>query len=101
VVEPETVIRPYNRFLGDYNQREKAAWGERVRMSLRARLESADSILFLAPRDYVDAVIGTVHQRTTALWRREAPWSVQTPLAGMGIGQQKAWVKSQLKTGVA
>jgi len=98
VIEPSITIRPYNRFLGDYNQRERTAWGDRVRMKLAARLATEDRVVFLAPRNYVDSIVGNEHQRTTVYWKRLVAWldRVETPLAGLGIGQQKAWVKAQL-----
>lgn len=83
LVDPRWTLEPYDLALADLSAAERAAWGERVRAQLAGRGLSALRLTVLAGRAYRDA-----------LGLPDA--AVEAPMAGLGIGQQKAWLAREL-----
>lgn len=81
VLALDTKVMPYERALTDMPREAKLAWASRVGRALEPWAQ--ESVLCLAPRSYWQ------HVRGSASWIR--------PLAGLGIGQQKAALKRLLE----
>jgi hypothetical protein len=82
LVSPECVIEPYDEALAGKSRAELEAWGVRVRAQLfggAPRLSRP--LVVLAGARYRSCLEGVEHS---------------APMAGMGIGQQKAWLKAQV-----
>jgi hypothetical protein len=80
LLDPSTVIEPYDETLNTKTAAELAAWNALVIEhvgAMRGRL------VVLAGAKYRGWCAGVDHE---------------TPMAGMGIGQQKAWLKAQVST---
>lgn len=105
LVEPDQVLHPYDRSLPALRQAEREAWGQRVASLLRSRLQglglSVPPVLPVGspwPHDpqvelwvhagkaYVDALLWPLR-----FW----PCTVNTPLEGLGIGEQLRWYRQQ------
>ena len=79
LVDPDTVLDPYDLGLRQLSAREREAWGNRVAVELTERFPAATVLWFHAGALYRDAIAPVVaHQ-------------VRSPLAGLGIGEQLAW----------
>lgn len=94
VVEPNRVIEPYDLSLSGMRKVDREDWGRRANNYLRPVYLSLTSteiwdptfrVCILAGKDYTGALLGTV---LSSSYRDR----VDLPLAGMGIGQQKAWL---------
>jgi hypothetical protein len=89
-----SVVAPYNESLSSRSRQARAAWAQQIDPQLRAlaaRHPSASSLRFvlLAGRAYRDPLV--------ALYANQpAPFEFTAPLQGMGIGEQKAWLKRAL-----
>ena len=84
---PGVVLEPYNETLVGMPAGQRFAWGERVRAHLQAMGLLQQPLEILAGRAYRGAW-------TSGL-------DVTVPLAGLGIGQQKARLAAMLKGGAA
>jgi hypothetical protein len=88
IVDPGRVIEPYDETLAGKSRAELEAWGVRVRAQLFGGLPMVSSrpLVVLAGARYRGWLDGIEHS---------------APLAGMGIGEQKAWLKAQVAQGAA
>ena len=81
LVDPETVLAPYDLSLRQLTAAEREAWGDRVATELTDRFPAGTVLWFHAGALYRAAIAPVVvHQ-------------VRAPLAGLGIGQQLAWYR--------
>jgi hypothetical protein len=81
LVDPDTILDPYDLSLRQLSAREREAWGNRVAVGLRDRFPAGMLLWFHAGVLYRDAIAPVVaHQ-------------VRFPLAGLGIGEQLAWYR--------
>ncbi len=82
LVDPETVVAPYDLSLSHLDRAERGAWAERVAEDLR-RLDVLDAAFFLhAGEKYarpLEPLLGEAHR----------------PLRGLGIGKQLAWYRAR------
>ena len=87
LVAPDEIIEPYDEALHDKYAPARRAWARRVLDALRLKVEPQDTLLILAGKMYRQYLIEPVET-----------WDihVEIPMEGMGIGQQKAWLKKQL-----
>lgn len=83
LVAPQTVIAWYDVSMASLSRVEREVWGLGVRRALRRVVGPEDRLLFLAGGDYEEAVSGFAN--------------VEKPLAGLGIGQRKQWLKRALE----
>lgn len=85
LLDPARIIEPYDETLIGKPRADRLAWGEPIAAALSC---IAVPVVFLAGEQYRDAITG-------------APWgetiTFSAPLAGMGIGQQKAWLARQVR----
>ena len=81
LVDPDTILDPYDLSLRELSAREREAWGDRVAVELTDRFPAGTVLWFHAGTLYRDAIAPVVaHQ-------------VRFPLAGLGIGEQLAWYR--------
>lgn len=88
VVAPGQVIKPYDETLNDMDPHELAMWGKRV------SYQWGESDRWGKGRRPVVVLAGSRYRR----WCDGRGWHV--PMAGLGIGHQKAWLKAQLSQAV-
>ncbi len=88
LVEPESVIAPYERTLNTMGIVERRAWSTKVLDQLQARMTGVDRMVILAGRRYREFLIDGI---------RAGCSDVEVPLAGMRIGEQLSWFKRELK----
>jgi len=90
------VVEPYDDSLTSATMLERRRWAARVLASLQQRwpLAEACEVTLMAGRLYTEPLV--------ALLMAAAPRThVRRPLAGLGIGQQKAWLANRLRGGLA
>jgi hypothetical protein len=81
LVDPETVLAPYDLTLRQLSAAEREAWGDWVAVELTDRFPAGTVLWFHASALYRMAIARAVaHQ-------------VRAPLAGLCIGQQLAWYR--------
>jgi hypothetical protein len=84
LVQPDTVIEPYDMMLAELSPVERSAWTKRVGDTLTARFTPTTVLWLHAGAVYRSALTGTV------------PNPTRSPLAGVRIGQQLAWYRAAL-----
>ena len=85
LLEPETVLAPYNQTLRDMSRSERERWGVGVAAALQARTDpTRDALVFLAGMMYRDQVATTLAR---------AGYQIVTPLQGLRIGEQVHWLQ--------
>ncbi|WDS38283.1 hypothetical protein TMCBR3_gp035c [Caulobacter phage TMCBR3] len=86
LVHPDTILAPYEQSLNDTTLVQKNEWAHGVAAQLEAEgLISEDGqplVVFLAGRNYRMFLENLIAGRACC----------DTPMAGLGIGQQKAWL---------
>lgn len=88
LVEPDRVIEPYEQTLNEMNAWQRIDWASGVYFSLQNKVSGLEGkIVFLA---------GNHYRVYLARWL-EGRFAVETPLEGLGIGQQLAWFDARLK----
>ena len=89
LVEPAKRLSPYDTTLRDLTAAERRLWGKRTVRQLRRAIGTryAGPIVFLAGRLYREPLLTFAGERAII------------PMLGMGIGQQKAWLASQIVEG--
>ena len=81
LLDPNTILHPYDLSLRQLSAREREAWGNRVAVELTDRFPAGTVLWFHAGALYREAIAPVVaHQ-------------VRYPLAGLGIGEQLAWYR--------
>lgn len=86
LVRPQQHLDPYDVTLRDLPAAERRLWGERTVGQLRRTLGPRHSgpLVFLAGRFYREPLLHFAGERAVM------------PMAGMGIGQQTAWLAAQI-----
>ncbi|MBB3589002.1 DUF6884 domain-containing protein [Sphingomonas sp. BK481] len=89
LVKPSQRLAPYDATLRDLTAAERRLWGEKTVRQLRRAIgpRYAGPIVFLAGRLYREPLLAFAGERAAV------------PMLGMGIGQQKAWLASQIIKG--
>ena len=84
LVEPHTVIQPYEQRLSSMNRSQRDEWGERVVRDLQLNLGPLDGKTFEihAGAAYADSISGRL---------RSEGADVVEPLRGLAIGERLAW----------
>lgn len=80
LIDPGTVIEPYDATLGAMDAPARCLWGARVLDGLARVVDVAAPLIVLAGRSYRDPVWPSIAARATA------------PMEGLGIGEQLAWL---------
>ena len=84
LVDPDTVIEPYDKTLTKMPAAERRAWGHRVRDQLAAAGLLETPLVSLAGNAYVNPLLA-------------AGVKVSQPMKGMNRGHQLTWAKRQTK----
>jgi hypothetical protein len=83
LLDPAQVVQPYERSLYDMGAPEREAWAGRVVGQLLAVLKRGERVEILAGKPYRQHLVPAL---------LAAGREVTVPMAGMEIGQQKAWL---------
>ena len=84
LVSPNEVIEPYEQPLNSMPKKERMRWAEQVLKSILSTTNLGDHIVFLAGARYREFLIKELSQ---------IGYTVEVPLAQMGIGEQLSWLK--------
>ena len=87
LVRPERVIRPYDKTLNKMRSSDRRAWAERVTRALRDELKPGDRVMILAGIKYREHILEPI---------KRMGCSIEVPMEGLGIGEQKGWLKRKL-----
>lgn len=88
LLDPETVIEPYDKTLNKMRAAERRAWARRVTGQLEDILVLGDRVVFLAGKRYRENLVGAI---------REMGCTVEIPMEGLGIGKQLRWLNQHLE----
>ena len=80
LLEPDTVVAPYDMALGDLSASERRAWGHRV--VDRLDVTRGDHVIILAGREYTDPIVPLLDRRGL---------EILIPLAGKNHGERYRW----------
>ncbi len=87
LLEPDEVVEPYDRTLKSMSKAERKEWSEEVLEQLFMYLAPGDDVWFFAGKHYREFLMRGLHNEGMSFY---------APLEGMGIGQQKQWLKSKV-----
>jgi len=87
LVTPERVIEPYNHTMREKSSVSRGIWAGIVLRDIQMAVPD--------PRTTVVFLAGYRYREHLEWLLRTAGYSVETPLAGLGIGQQMAWLKER------
>lgn len=93
LLEPTQVIEPYDVKLDDLTKAQYAAWKRRVMRQMPGPLS------LLPFSDWADSVValcGATYREVLADYCDDIGSALEAPMAGLGIGQQKAWLIKQV-----
>lgn len=86
LVRPDEVLAPYEMTLNDMSAEDRRIWARKVLVQLRPQCRVGDLVVILAGERYREHLVPTL---------REWGCDVHEPLAGMRLGEQKRWLKTQ------
>jgi len=84
LVKPDQVLAPYDTTLVTMPSAQRLVWAHRVQHQLASVLLPGDTVTILAGRKYREHLVP---------WLQAHGWAVNVPMEGLGIGQQKQWLK--------
>ncbi|MCC9167216.1 hypothetical protein LN893_10195 [Pontibacter sp. XAAS-A31] len=82
------MIEPYEKTLNSMPKKERLKWADEVLKSIEAKTTVGDHIVFLAGVRYREFLV-----RNLVL----LGYTVEVPLANMGIGEQLSWLGKNIK----
>lgn len=82
LLDPESVVSPYEMTLNTMRVAERRDWAERVITDLRALLTEHDLVVFLAGERYREFLLSPL---------RKMGMEVEIPMSGLQIGRQLQW----------
>lgn len=88
LLNPRTIIGPYNETLNNMRKLERMDWAHRVEGQLRRLLHSGDNVVLLAGQRYREFL----EPELLALGCR-----VSVPMRGLGIGKQLKWLANAVR----
>ncbi|WP_369427670.1 DUF6884 domain-containing protein [Pontibacter harenae] len=88
LVAPSDMIEPYEKTLNSMPKKERLKWADEVLKSIEAKTTVGDHIVFLAGVRYREFLV-----RNLVL----LGYTVEVPLANMGIGEQLSWLGKNIK----
>lgn len=88
LVSTEEMIEPYEYTLIGKSKKDKQEWSDRVFRQIEKIYNPLETEIYIfAGMDYRQYLLPQLEQ---------AGYSVKVPLKGLGIGQQKGWLKKEL-----
>jgi hypothetical protein len=85
LVQPNTMLEPYEQTLEGASNEELYAWGKRVHTELRNHMTSFTRCTILAPPEYCMPLLPHLED-------------VETPIVGLDEDSQKAWLRAKVRT---
>ena len=79
LVDPESVIEPYDETLNTMRAAERRAWARRVLQELQEVLHPGDQVVFLAGQRYRENLVAPI---------KDMGCSVEITMEALGIGEQ-------------
>lgn len=83
LVDPETVIEPYDETLNKMPIKSRREWSKKVLNSLIPQLGADDRVVFLAGMKYREFLVNPL---------RSHGFQVEIPMEGLRIGEQLRWL---------
>ncbi len=87
LLDPNTVVAPYERTLNRMRLAERRAWADGVLAALGPRLRAVGTVVFLAGKRYREFLEPALSGRVR----------VEVPMADLGIGKQLQWLTLNLE----
>jgi len=87
LTDRDAVIEPYEQTLNDASANERREWSDRVFTQIMERLPNGGLVRILAGDRYREYLVPLL---------KNAGYTVEIPLQGLGIGQQLQWLKQQI-----
>lgn len=84
LVDPTTVLEPYDMTLHTFTKGERRDWSERVVAKLALELAPGDRVIILG---------GVLYREHMQDWLEEAGYQCLVPMRGLEIGQQLQYLK--------
>jgi hypothetical protein len=84
LVRPDEAVSPYDFSIRELREAERDAWAGRVVSKLQDHVRPTTRIVVLAGEDYVRPILRELNFKLHT--------GAETPLRGLGIGQQKQWL---------
>lgn len=88
LLDPSQVIEPYEMTLNTMDLPTRQEWAQRVMCQIADNIHTG-KVIILAGKKYREFLSGSM---------QDHGYSVEVPMEGLGIGQQLAWLNSQLIT---
>ncbi|MEJ8756803.1 DUF6884 domain-containing protein [Pontibacter sp. H259] len=88
LLNPEALIVPYEKTLNTMPKKERLEWAEKVLSAILNNTAPGDHIVFLAGSRYREFLAPKLCQ---------LGYTIEVPLANMGIGQQLSWLSTNRK----
>jgi hypothetical protein len=85
ILEPSTVIEPYERTLNNMAKAQRISWWERVQRQLEDILPPAAQVMLLA---------GVRYRENIEPYLTSRGYEVMVPLVGLSQGRQLQWLKA-------
>lgn len=86
VVDIDATIAPYDEALKRVGAAGRRRWAAEAGREVSRLVGGSGVVVAIAGRDYTDGLVTWLRANAPAV-------SVERPLAGLGIGEQKAWLK--------
>lgn len=87
LLEPETMIEPYERSLYECKREERKIWAKKVAGEIESKIPFGSTIIILAGNIYREFLIPLLEEN----------YSIEIPMKGLKIGQQKSFLKEKIK----
>lgn len=91
MLDPKCWVGPYDESLQAMTAQERALWGRRVCGHMSQTLSEN-----FGAAHTVDIYAGELYRQDLVPWLQYHHVTVNIPMAGLGIGEQKAWLKSKI-----
>jgi len=83
LVNPDTILAPYEKTLNTMNANDRREWSRKVRTQMETVLPEADKVVLLAGKKYREHL---------EPWLRSRYGIVRVPMEGLRIGKQLQWL---------
>lgn len=83
LVRPDTLVEPYEKTLNAMRKKERLEWADNVMKSILSNTTIGDHVVLLAGARYREFLADKLSQ---------LGYTVEAPLANMGIGEQLSWL---------
>jgi hypothetical protein len=87
LVDPETVIEPYELTLNDMSADERHEWSMSVIRQIAEKELCGDTVMILAGKHYRQVLQGALYLRYR---------DVQVPMGGLQLGEQLSWLSKRM-----